>query len=209
MTRHQGLQVVSAQVVRRSLVDLLRHSLQQAHWNIPEREIRAEHREMTPQLSVSLLLKDCNTTTMFMWSLFLYQVPSGDECGLFKLEEIQYTEERVAADLHMKESHSSMKVRVFSTPRVSEPQCSRPKLVKSLRTSSRSLDEMSQCLLSFISVKIQGLMRAPLRRAKHKKSQTCSTDLTLNSPSKFRFTAYIIRLLNVESFLCLGFYFLL
>lgn len=68
----------------------------------------------------------------------------------------------------MKESHSSMKVRVFSTPRVSEPQCSRPKLEKSLRTSSRSLDEMSQCLLSFISVKSQGLMRAPLKRTKVK-----------------------------------------
>ena len=63
----------------------------------------------------------------------------------------------------MKESHSSMKVRVFSTPRVSEPQCSRPKLLKSRRTSSRSLDEMSQCRLSFISVKIQGLIRAPLK----------------------------------------------
>ena len=68
------------------------------------------------------------------------------------------------AHLHMKESHSNMKVRVFSTPRVSEPQCSRPKLVKSLRMSRRSLDEMSQCLLSFISVKIQGLIRAPLKR---------------------------------------------
>lgn len=58
-----------------------------------------------------------------------------------------------------------MKLRVFSTPRVSEPQCSRPKLVKSLRMSSRSLDDMSQCLLSFISVKIQGLMRAPLQKS--------------------------------------------
>ncbi|TNN47392.1 hypothetical protein EYF80_042395 [Liparis tanakae] len=73
----------------------------------------------------------------------------------------------------MKESHSSMKVRVFSTPRVSEPQCSRPKLLKSLRTSSRSLDEMSQCRPSFISVKIQGLMRAPLKRQiKHAKSSS-------------------------------------
>lgn len=62
----------------------------------------------------------------------------------------------------MKDSHSSRKERVFSTPRVSEPQCSRPKLVKSFRTSRRSPDEMSQCLLSLISVKIQGLMRAPL-----------------------------------------------
>lgn len=59
-----------------------------------------------------------------------------------------------------------MKLRVFSTPRVSEPQCSRPKLVKSLRMSSRSLDDMSQCLLSFISVKIQGLIRAPLQKSK-------------------------------------------
>lgn len=65
----------------------------------------------------------------------------------------------------MKESHSSMKLRVFSTPRVSEPQCSRPKLVKSRRMSSRSPDDMSQCLFSFISVKIQGLMRAPLPRS--------------------------------------------
>lgn len=68
----------------------------------------------------------------------------------------------------MKESHSSMKCRVFSTPRVSEPQCSNPKLVKFLRMSRRSLDEMSQCLFSFISVKIQGLMRAPLTKVPNK-----------------------------------------
>lgn len=76
-----------------------------------------------------------------------------------------------AADLHMKESHSSMKWRVFSTPLVSEPQCSKPKLVKSLRMSRRSLDEMSQCLLSFISVKIQGLIKAPLRKMQQPRDQ--------------------------------------
>lgn len=72
-----------------------------------------------------------------------------------------------------------MKLRVFSTPRVSEPQCSRPKLVKSLRMSSRSLDDMSQCLLSFISVKIQGLMRAPLQKVTPKTNiYFCFLDLT-------------------------------
>lgn len=93
------------------------------------------------------------------------QMASHEYC-LLTVNEMQYTEVHVVAHLHMKESHSSMKVRVFSTPRVSEPQCSRPKFLKSLRMSSRSLDEMSQCLLSFISVKIHGLMRAPLKKQK-------------------------------------------
>ena len=39
LTGHQGLQVVPAHVVWRSLVDLLRHSLQQAYWNISKTEI--------------------------------------------------------------------------------------------------------------------------------------------------------------------------
>lgn len=185
LTGHQGLQVVSAHVVRRSLVDLLRHPLQKAHWNIPERHRDTGGRVKSPNLSfiiailnhyqthlrhqnslrthcltVGLLLKYCISTSMSTPSLFLYPMTNCDEyCFL-----------HVGTHLHMKESHSNMKVRVFSTPRVSEPQCSRPKLVKSLRTSSRSLDEMSQCLLSFISVKIQGLMRAPLKRANHNKS---------------------------------------
>lgn len=34
LTGHQGLQVVSPQVVRWALIDLLRQSLQEAHWNI-------------------------------------------------------------------------------------------------------------------------------------------------------------------------------
>lgn len=38
LTGHQRLQVVSAHVVRRSLIDLLRHSLQEAHWNISDRQ---------------------------------------------------------------------------------------------------------------------------------------------------------------------------
>lgn len=43
----------------------------------------------------------------------------------------------------------------------SEPQCSKPKFVKSFIKSKRSLELMSQCLLSLISVKIHGLMSAP------------------------------------------------
>ena len=44
----------------------------------------------------------------------------------------------------------------------SEPQCSRPKFVKSFMYWNRSLELMSQCLRSLISVNIQGLIRAPL-----------------------------------------------
>lgn len=93
-----------------------------------------------------------------------------------------------AADLHMKESHSSMKWRVFSTPRVSEPQCSKPKLVKSFRMSRRSLDEMSQCLLSLISVKIQGLIRAPLRKRQHQRCQINLICTNVANQTLFYFT---------------------
>lgn len=65
--------------------------------------------------------------------------------------------------LHKNDSHSSKKVLVFSRPWVSLPQCSMPKWVKSRRMSRRSLEEMSQCLFSLISVKIHGLIRAPLQ----------------------------------------------
>lgn len=131
LTGHQRLQVVSAHVVRRSLIYPLWHSLQEAHWYISERGGDKE-----------------------AWDCLLY------------LQSIVMIWKSSLVYLHMKESHSNMKLRVFSTPRVSEPQCWRPKLVKSLRMSRRSLDDMSQCLLSFISVKIQGLMRAPLQKSK-------------------------------------------
>lgn len=43
LTGHQWLQVVPAHVVRRSLIDLLRNSLQQAHWDISDKEIWREY----------------------------------------------------------------------------------------------------------------------------------------------------------------------
>lgn len=132
LTGHQRLQVVSAHVVRRSLIYPLWHSLQEAHWYISER--------------------DGGGVRMKLGIVFICSR------SLSAGQTLVY--------LHRKDSHSNMKLRVFSTPRVSEPQCSRPKLVKSLRMSSRSLDDMSQCLPSFISVKIQGLIRAPLQKSK-------------------------------------------
>lgn len=69
----------------------------------------------------------------------------------------------VPTHLHKKDSHSKRNVRVFSRPWVSEPHCSKPKRVKSFRMSRRSCEDMSQCLCSLISVKIHGLIRAPLK----------------------------------------------
>lgn len=64
--------------------------------------------------------------------------------------------------LYKNESHSRRNLRVVSTPFVSLPQCINPSLVKSWRMASLSELDISQSLRSLISVKIQGLMRAPL-----------------------------------------------
>lgn len=69
-------------------------------------------------------------------------------------------------NLWRKESHSSRNLRVVSTPWWSLPQCSKPLLTNWRKISIRSLDEISQCLCSLISVKIQGLIRAPLWKNK-------------------------------------------
>lgn len=137
LTGHQRLQIISTHVEGRTLVDLLWRSLQQTHWNIS-----ASIHTTWQHSEISRLAKHRLYKTLL--SFFSYWCPQ-------------------ACHLHRKESHSSMKFLVFSTPCVSEPQCSRPLLVKSRRMSRRSLEEISQCLFSLISVKSHGLIRAPLQ----------------------------------------------
>ena len=66
--------------------------------------------------------------------------------------------------LCVKESHSRRKRLVFSTPSVSQPQCSNPWLTNLFIISNLSPEEMSQWRRSFNSVNIHGLINAPLRK---------------------------------------------
>lgn len=82
------------------------------------------------------------------------------------LQNKSYLKKTKDLNLWRKESHSSRNLRVVSTPWWSLPQCSKPLLTNWRKISIRSLDEISQCLCSLISVKIQGLIRAPLWKNK-------------------------------------------
>lgn len=60
-----------------------------------------------------------------------------------------------------KDIHSNINLLVVSTPRVSEPQCSRPYLEYFLKISNLSELDISINFFSFISVNIHGFINAP------------------------------------------------